>query len=146
MGGLLSQPTLRDSTSSLPSTHSGHVNEDFEISFEISRLRRMVKDRSKLILLEKYVFIFFCPPNYPSNSIAQYIRDRVDIPIFPSKDMNNLSEAMKDQKYQNGFILLTFSSKYEDVKAFKLKIEDLGMKLCLFFFEVDGEVCENTEV
>jgi hypothetical protein len=100
----------------------------------------MIKDKSKLILLERYVFILYCPPSYPLNSTAEYIRDRVDVPIFPPEEMENLNDMMRDEKYEKGFILLTFSSKFKDVEAFKLQIEALGMKLCLFFFEMDGEV------
>jgi hypothetical protein len=141
MGGVLSSASQTipiDSSVLLIANGEHEVNDD--ISSEILRLRRMVKDRTRLILLEKYVFMFFCPPNYPSNSTAEYISDRLNIPIFPLAEMENLCDVMRDQKYENGFILRTFPSNLIEVKTFNIQIEALGLKLCLFFFEVDGEV------
>ena len=131
MGGILSHHA--------PSSSSyGHGSEDYQ--HDITNLRRMIKQKSKLILLERYVFILYGPPGYPLHSTAEYIRDRVSIPIFPSEEEENLNHLLRDQKYESGFILLKFSSKVEEVEAFRLQIEELGMKLCLFFFEMDGEV------
>jgi hypothetical protein len=133
MGGILSFHSKNSSS-------SHRDQEDDSYSSEMTTLRRMIKDKSKLILLERYVFILYCPPSYPLNSTAEYIRDRVDVPIFPPEEMENLNDAMRDEKYAKGFILLTFSSNFKDVEAFKLQIGSLGLKLCLFFFEMDGEV------
>jgi hypothetical protein len=134
MGGIL---THRNTASS---SHQEHSYSCDSFSSEVITLRKMVKEKSKLILLERYVFVLYCPPEYPLNSTAEYIRDRVDLPIFPLEQMDNLDHAWVDEKYEKGLILLKFSSKLEEVEALKLQVEESGMQLVLFFFEMDGEV------
>lgn len=133
MGSALSSPKRNSSPSPVCSTKSYPA--------EITNLRDRVRKHSTLTLLERYILLLYFPPNYPEVSVAQYICNRVEIPLYPPDDMEYLLQELEgNEKYRNGLIVRNYSTKFEDVDILKKQAERLGMKLCLFFFEMDAEV------
>jgi hypothetical protein len=130
---LSSSSPSRKPPSSRSSSHT-HIPEIF-------RMRRMIKEKSQFPFIDKMVFMLQCPPAFPLDATAEYIRDRVKLPIFPVEEFENLThEIASNDSYRNGFILKRFSAGFQAAGALKHHIEGLGMKMYILFFQMDGAV------
>jgi hypothetical protein len=108
---------------------------------EVLHMRQIIKERSQFPFVNKMVFLLYCPPGFPLTNAANYISDRVNLPIFPVDQIKNLThEIATNECYVNGVIIGNFSPKPQDVGGLKQQIEKIGMKMCLLLFEMDGAV------
>ena len=111
---------------------------------EIFRLRRILKEQSSFPLIDKMIFVIYCPPHFPLTSISEYLSERVNLPIVPNEDPEDLLHEIKtNERFNNGFILTNFSTVSQEVEAFKSQMRKLGMKVYLLFFEVEGMVSQS---
>lgn len=114
---------------------------------EIVQLREIIKEKSQFPSIEKIVFILFGPPNFPLVRACEYISTKVNLPIFQGFNQEDKVQILQlrqeietTEAYSNGLIVLNLALYCEDIEILKRYLDSKNMKLCLLFFEIDGEV------
>lgn len=107
---------------------------------EVMQLRQMIHEKSQFPYVENIVLILYGPPLFPLKKACDFICSKVNLPLFPEEKIENIWNEIDADEYQKGMILANLPFLYDSVAHVKRHLESKGMKVYLFFFEMDGEV------
>lgn len=110
---------------------------------EILLLRNQIKHKLQITLNERYVFLLYCPPDYPLQSVAQYLQDRLGLPVEPGLNLPSsyfISELVSNELYKDGCIICDYPSNFHDLDLLRRHLQSTETHLAILFFEIDAEV------
>mmetsp|Transcript_4602 Transcript_4602/g.4620 ORF Transcript_4602/g.4620 Transcript_4602/m.4620 type:complete len:295 (+) Transcript_4602:218-1102(+) len=113
---------------------------------QILLLRNQIKNKLPITLEDRYVFVLYCPPDYPLESVAHYLHERLGLPIELSTNSPAsyfISELVSNELYKDGCIICDYPANIHDLDTLRRHVQSSDTKLVILFFEIDAETLSN---
>jgi hypothetical protein len=124
-------------------TTRGSFSQRTNYPDEILCLRNEIKNKMKITLDRRYVFLLYFPPDYHVAHTAEYLSFRLGLPIDSSVGQSAdyfLTEIATNEVYKHGCIICNYPVSVADVGSLKRHLESENAQLYLLYFDVDAEV------